>query len=180
MKLIRLLILFGNISLIMLIAYLGYYFFLQGILTRGSGFFDHIQIVADPIEDIFPKDVEKRMKDESEYVAIVAWLGSPAREEERPEMIAPPPVEPDLERLKREVQIKSVVYNPVDPSRSGIHVIVGAIPRFFLSGDNEQLSSSLDFVLTNVKEITPGEEYTLVFQKGDSKIVELPYRKSNR
>jgi hypothetical protein len=177
MKLIRLLILFGNLSLVIVIAYLGYYFFFPKVMG-GSGYFDYMPIVVRPIEPLpNPRDA-KKARDGSEYAAINAWLGSAPREEEVPSV--PPPPEQDVDKLKREVQIKSVVYNPLSPSRSGVHLLVSGGARFFLSGDNEQLSPTLDFVLADVKEVTPGQEYIVVFQKGDGKTVELPYKKSER
>ena len=179
MKLIRLLILFGNLSLIIVIAYLGYYFFFPKVMG-GSGYFDYMPIVVRPIEALpNPKDV-KKARDGSEYAAINAWLGSVPKEE----AVEPPlplPPEQDSDKLKRELQIKSVVYNPVSPSRSGVHVLVSGVPRFFLSGDDDKLSPTLDFVLVDIKEVTPGQEYILVFQKkSDGKTVELPYKRSER
>lgn len=170
MKLIRVLILFGNLLLIMVIAYLGYYFFLKE-------YFDPIQIVAEPLDTYFPKEAEKRIRDDSEYAALIDGFESqtPTVTIEPP---PPPPPETDLEMLKNQLQIKGVVYNPQFPSRSGVHVLVSGIARYFQSGDGEKLSSRLDFVLADVKEITPDQEYIFVFQKSDGKIVEFSHKKS--
>ena len=178
MKLIRLLILFGNLSFIIVITYLGYYFFLKGILRSEEGYFDPIQIVPpEPTNTYFPKGSAGKTK--SEYAAMNAWLGSLVPKEEIAE---PPPKMPseDVDMLRSQVQIKGIVYNPLFPSRSGAHVFVSGIPRFFLSGDYDRLSPTLNFVLANVKEVTPGQEYILVFQKGDGKAVELQYQRSGR
>ena len=174
MKLIRVLILIGNLLLIVAIAYLGHYFFIKGLSTKGeSGYFDPIQIVREPLETYFPKENPER-KGEDRYTFLVDWVGS------RP--LPPPEVVIDLpeqdQALRSQVQVKSVVYNPKLPGRSGAHLFVSSVPRFFLCGDGEQLSPTLDFVLSDVKEITPNQEYILVFQKSDGKIVELEYAKS--
>jgi hypothetical protein len=178
MKLIRLLILFGNLALIIITAYLGYYFFFKGI-TDGSEYFGYKQIVTEPPEKYLPKDTSKRGKEEGEYAAITRRFGPPA-----PKVEPPPPTvkeeESNLDVLKKQLQVKSVVYNAASPSRSGIHVLVGAVPRYFVCGDFEPLSRDLNFNLTGVKEVAPGEEYLLIFRKNDGNIVEFPYKKSSR
>ena len=147
-------------------------------MRRGeSGYFDPIQIVVEPIETYLPKE-DPKIKSEDAYASLVKWVV----ERQKPPVaieLPPPPLETDA-MLKSQLQIKSVVYNPLFPLRSGAHVLVSGIPRYFQSGDGEQLSSKLDFVLADVKETTPDQGYILIFQKSDGKKVELPYTKSNR
>jgi hypothetical protein len=75
------------------------------------------------------------------------------------------------------VEIRGVVLDKEDPSKSGAHLVAGGVPRFIAIGDSQKISDSMPYWLREIVETKPDQEYKLFFEDKNGKRSQAIYRK---
>jgi len=164
MRIARLLVLLVNFAILAILAY-------AGVKIYFSDFFkqDPLTTVGDAGQYMPEKPVSGR-RSLSEYESISGLA--------QKQIEVPPPIVTEVEETTPtlNVSIKSVVYDPKNPAKSGAHVEASGISRYLMVGDMQKVADNMPYHLKEIRENKPNKEWILVFEGEKGEIRQATYR----
>jgi hypothetical protein len=164
MKTARIIVLLLNFAIIGCLVYAGLRIYHKSLF--GNNFFqEHKLVKIDNIDEIARSKPEKTGEDISAYASL-----SDLAKKRAPKVVDTTPTEAPKPSFLP-IEVLAVAYGEF----SGAHMMAGGVPRYFEADDPQNLGPTIPYRLVEIKEKSPGKEWTLFFEDKDGNRKQATY-----